>query len=440
MDDSEKRLREEILERVTEIYKIRKAKQKFIPGETKVNYAGRVFDENEMRALVDSSVDFWLTLGIKGEEFERNFSDYLGVKKTITCNSGSSANLLAVSSLCSPQLERRINEGDEIITTASNFPTTVAPIIQNKLVPVFLDVELGNYNMKTEKLEEALSSRTRAIVFAHTLGNPANMDRIMSFAKKNNLYVIEDSCDALDSKFNNQFLGSFGDISTFSFYAAHHITMGEGGAVCTNNLKLAKIIQSLRDWGRDCYCRTGEKEANGLCKSRFNHKFPLLPEGYDHKYVYSNIGYNLKPLDLQCAIGIEQIKKLPEFTKIRKENFNRLYETAKKYEDRIILPNWLPQADVSWFAFPITLRENVGFKRGEIVEYLESKKIETRMLFGGNILRQPGFSEIKRRIVGDLKNTDKIVEDTFFLGVYPGLDKEKMDYVCENLDGFFKKY
>ncbi len=439
MDEKEKQLRKEISEKVKEIYDLRKKEEKFIPGESRVNYSGRVFDEREMQALVDNSIDFWLTLGEKGKQFERKFSEYLGLKKIIPCNSGSSANLLAVSSLCSPTIDNPLKKGDEIITIAAAFPTTIAPIVQNNLVPVFVDVNLGDYNIKADMIEEAISDKTRAIFFAHTLGNPANMDEIMRIAKKYNLYVIEDTCDALGSKYNGKLVGGFGDISTYSFYAPHHITMGEGGALATNNLKIARAILSLRDWGRDCYCQTGEKNPNGACGRRFEHKFPQLPDGYDHKYVYSNIGYNLKPLDLQCAIGLEQMDKLPEFIKKRKENFQRLYETFEKCQDKIILPTWSKKADVSWFAFPITIKENAKFGRRDLVKYLESKKIETRMLFGGNILRQPGFSNIERRVVGNLENTDKVLKNTFFIGVYPGLTREKMDYVCGCVDEFFKK-
>jgi CDP-6-deoxy-D-xylo-4-hexulose-3-dehydrase len=440
MNEKEKKLREKILEGVKEIYNLRKKEENFIPGKDKINYAGRVFDEEEIQTLVDTSLDFWLTLGEKGKEFEKKFGEYFGLEKVIVCNSGSSANLLAISSLCSPTIENPLKPGDEVITTATTFPTTLAPIIQNNLIPVFIDVNLGNYNIQAEKIENGISKKTRAIFFAHTLGNPADMDKIMQIAKKNNLYLIEDTCDALDSKYDGKFVGTLGDISTYSFYAAHHIMMGEGGAVATNNPKIAKAVLSLRDWGRDCFCPTGEKNPLGTCRGRFEHKFPLLPEGYDHKYIYSNIGYNLKPLDLQCAIGIKQLEKLPEFTKKRKENFKQLYDAFLKYEDKLILPSWDQKADISWFAFPITVKENSGFERREIVNFLENKKIETRMLFGGNILKQPGFSNINKRIVGDLTNTDNILENTFFIGVYPGLTKEKMDYVCKSVDEFFKKY
>tara|TARA_Y100000034_G_scaffold135774_1_gene209059 strand:- start:756 stop:2078 length:1323 start_codon:yes stop_codon:yes gene_type:complete len=437
MNEKEIQLRKEILEKVNEIYNLRKKNEKFIPGESRVNYSGRVFDEKEIQELVDSSIDFWLTLGPKAKEFEEKFANYLGLSKFIVCNSGSSANLLAISALCSPMIDNPLKDGDEVITTAATFPTTLTPIVQNNLIPVFVDVELGSYNIDVSKIEEAISEKTRAIVFAHTLGNPVEMDRIMEIAKKHDLYVIEDTCDALDSKYDGELVGTFGDISTYSFYAAHHLTMGEGGALATNNPKMARVIISLRDWGRACFCQTGEKNPKGACKNRFEHKFKNLPENYDHKYVYGNIGYNLKPLDLQCAIGLKQLEKLPEFSKRRKENFKRLYETFKKYQDKVILPRWSVKSEPSWFSFPITIKENIGFSRKDIVKFLEDKNIETRMLFGGNILKQPGFENIKKKVVGDLTNTDIILHNTFFLGVYPGLTEEKMNYVVDCINEFF---
>ncbi len=437
MNPKEEQLRKEISEKIEEIYKIRKENNKFIPGVSRVNYAGRVYDENEIKALVKSSIDFWLTLGPEAAEFEQNMAEYLGMKRFIVCNSGSSANLLAISALCSPLIDNPLKEGDELITIAATFPTTLAPIIQNRLTPVFIDVD-ETFNIDADKIEEAISNRTRAIFFPHTLGNPAEIDKIMEIVKKHKLYVIEDNCDALDSQYDGKLTGTFGDISTYSFYCAHMITMGEGGGIATNNPKIARAVISLRDWGRDCSCQTGEKNPFGACNSRFNHKFPLLPEGYDHKYIYSNIGYNLKPLDLQCAIGIEQLKKLPDFSKKRKENFKKLYECFKKYEDKIILPTWHSKAEPSWFAFPLTIKENAEFSRKEFVKFLEEKNIETRMLFGGNILKQPGFCNIKCRVVGELKNTDIILNNTFFLGVYPGITEEKMDYIIKCVDGFFE--
>lgn len=434
----EAKLREEIFERVVELYNLRQKNKKFIPGQTKVNYAGRVFDEKEMIAVVDSVLDFWLTLGSKGRIFCEKFSNYLGVKHCLVTNSGSSANLVAVSALCSPTIKNPMIPSDEVITTAMTFPTTLNPILQNGLIPVFIDIEEDTYNIDANKIEEAITDRTRAIVFAHTLGNPADMDKIMEIARKYNLYVVEDTCDALDSTFDGKLCGTFGDFSTNSFYAAHHMTMGEGGAVCTNSTELYKAALSIRDWGRACFCQTGEANPNGACNNRFNFKFEGLPDGYDHKYVYNNIGYNLKPLDIQCAMGIEQLPKLTEFTIKRKRNFKTLYDCFKQYEDKFILPRSLSKADPSWFAIPITVRENAGFSKKDFVTYLESRKIETRMLFAGNILKQPGYKNIKYKMGGDLKYTNQVLERTFFLGVYPGLTNEMVEYICDSINFFMK--
>lgn len=434
---NENEIRLEILDRVKEIYNLRKQNQSFVPGETRVNYAGRVFDENEMIAVVDSVLDFWLTLGKKGREFCENFSNYLGMKHCLVTNSGSSSNLIALTALCSPVIKNPMKPGDEVITTAMTFPTTLNPIIQNGLVPVFIDIEEDTYNIDASKIEEAITDRTRAIVFAHTLGNPAEMDKIMSIAQKYNLYVVEDTCDALDSMYDGKLCGTFGDFSTNSFYAAHHMTMGEGGAVCTNSTELYRAALSIRDWGRACFCETGEANPNGACGHRFDFKFEGLPDGYDHKYVYNNIGYNLKPLDIQCAMGIEQLKKLPQFTEARKANFRVLYDCFKQYEDKFILPRALPKSDPSWFAIPITVREDAEFSKKEFVTFLESNKIETRMLFAGNILKQPGYKNIVHRISGDLKYTNQVLERTFFLGVYPGLTRERLDYMVDCINKFF---
>ncbi|MGK0468599.1 lipopolysaccharide biosynthesis protein RfbH [Clostridium sp.] len=435
----EEQIRKEILDKVAELYEFRNANKEFIPEISKVNYAGRVFDEKEMVAVVDSVLDFWLTLGAKGREFCDNFSGYLGIKHCLVTNSGSSANLIAVSALCSKSIKNPMKPGDEVITTAMTFPTTLNPIIQNGLMPVFVDIEEDTYNIDASKIEEAITDKTRAIVFAHTLGNPADMDKIMDIARRHNLYVVEDTCDALDSSYDGKPCGTFGDFSTYSFYAAHHITMGEGGATCTNSQELYKAALSIRDWGKACFCQTGEESTNGACAHRFDFKFKGLPEGYDHKYVFSNIGYNLKPLDMQCAMGIEQLKKLPEFTKARKNNFKRLYECFKKYEDVFVLPRSLPKAEPSWFAIPITVRETAGFSKKDFVTYLEAKLIETRMLFAGNILKQPGYTDIKYKISGDLKYTDGVLYRTFFLGVYPGITKEKLNYMIKSIDSFFEK-
>jgi CDP-6-deoxy-D-xylo-4-hexulose-3-dehydrase len=435
----EDQLRTEIRERVVELYGLREAGREFIPGSTRINYAGRVFDEKEMIAAVDSALDFWLTLGKKGKEFIDRFTEYMGMKYGLAVNSGSSANLIAVSALCSPNTKNPLQPGDEVITTALAFPTTVNPILQNRLVPVFADIEADTYNIDASVIEDALTERTRAVMLAHTLGNPAEMDKITDIAKSRGLYVIEDTCDALDSRYNGQLCGTFGDISTYSFYAAHHITMGEGGAVLTNNHELYRQALSIRDWGRACFCRTGEEKREGACGHRFDHHIEGLPAGYDHKYVYSNIGYNLKPLDLQCAIGIEQLKKLPRFTSLRKHNFNELFKALEPYRDRLILPRSLPGADPSWFSFPITVRENAGFERSELVSRLESSAIETRMLFTGNILKHPAYRNIRCRLAGSLENTDRVLERTFFLGVYPGMTSEKLEYMISIIKEFMEK-
>ncbi len=429
-------LRNKILSLVKQ-YASNKDVQKFIPSKTQIQFAGRVFDEQEYINLVDASLDGWLTTGRYANKFEKLFSNYFGLKSCSLVNSGSSANLLALTALTSPKLgDRRLKPGDEVITVAAGFPTTVNPIIQNNLVPIFFDVELGTYNIKTKDLESAISNKTRAIMIAHTLGNPFNLDEVMKIAEKYDLYVIEDCCDALGSKYDGKLVGTFGDISTFSFYPAHHITMGEGGAVLTNDLILERIIRSFRDWGRDCYCAPG---ASNTCGKRFTQQFGDLPYGYDHKYVYSHIGYNLKMTDLQAAVGVAQFEKLPEFIEKRKKNFKLLKEGLKKYEDYFILPYATPKSDPSWFGFPLTIRENAKFSRRELVTYLEDHKIMTRMLFGGNLTKQPAYKGTKYRIIGDLKNTDIVMNKTFFIGVYPGITDEMINYVVETFDSFFKR-
>jgi|GEM_PF-111263 len=434
--DREQEIREEILSKVGELYRLREDGSAFVPGKTRIHYAGRVYDEREMQAVVNSALDFHLTLGKEGQAFAAAFAQYMGARHALAVNSGSSANLLAIGALCSRHIPRPLAPGDEVITTALTFPTTLNPILQYGLVPVFADVEKGSYNIDPGLLEQALSEKTRAIVFAHTLGNPARMDAIMAFAKAHGLYVIEDTCDALDSRYDGRLCGTFGDMATFSFYAAHHITMGEGGAVVTNDTDLYRQALSLRDWGRACYCKTGEANPLGACGRRFSHTYEGLPDGYDHKYVYSNIGYNLKPLDIQCAMGLEQLKKLPAFSRKRKENFAALYAALQKHEAHFILPRSLDNADPSWFCFPLTVREGAPFSRHDIVTYLENRQIETRMLFAGNILRHPGYQNIARRIAGELPNTENILRNTFFIGVYPGLTQEMLSYMAEAIDAF----
>jgi len=434
---TEKKLRKEILHKIKEFYRFGKEKEKFVPGKSRINYAGRVYDENELINLVDSSLDFWLTAGRYAREFEKKLADFLRVKYCLLVNSGSSANLLVLSSLTSPLLkERMLKPGDEVVTTACGFPTTLNPIIQNNLIPVFIDIELGTYNINAEQIEKAITKKTKAIFIAHTLGNPANLSLILKTVRKYNLFLIEDNCDALGSKYRGRYTGTFGDISTCSFFPAHHITMGEGGAVLTSNSLLRKILMSLRDWGRDCCCETGY---DNTCGRRFSQKFGKLPFGYDHKYVYSHIGYNLKVTDMQAAIGCAQINKLNKFIEARRKNFAYLYKFLKKYEEFLILPRWQEEAEPSWFGFPILVKKGPPFKRRDIVTYLEKHKIATRMLFGGNLLRQPAYRNIKYRVSGSLENTDLVMNNLFWVGVYPGLTKPMLSYIEKTLDNFFRK-
>jgi len=427
-------LKKEIFNLVAEYYTEKHKPKPFIPGETYIQYAGRVYDEKEMISLVDSALDFWLTAGRFAKQFEEEFAKFLGVKHCILTNSGSSANLLAISALTSPKLgERRLKPGDEVITTACAFPTTVNPIIQNNLIPVFIDVEVGTYNIQTNKIERTISKKTKAIFLAHTLGNPFDIDKILEICKKYNLWLIEDNCDALGSQYNEKYTGTFGHIATFSFYPAHHITMGEGGALVTNDTQLEKLIKSFRDWGRDCWCKPG---CDNTCGKRFSWQLGSLPFGYDHKYIYSHIGYNLKITDMQAAVGVEQLKKLPLFIKARKSNFKFLYEGLKKYEKYFILPEVETKANPSWFGFLLTVRKGAGFTRDEIVKYLENNKIATRMLFAGNIIRHPSFENIKYRIYDTLKNTDLIMNSTFWMGVYPGFTEKIINYILKKIDEF----
>ncbi|MFH0738942.1 MAG: lipopolysaccharide biosynthesis protein RfbH [Candidatus Omnitrophota bacterium] len=432
------KLKKEIFKKVREFYKVGHKKPVFSAGKDIINYAGRVYDEKEMIHLVDSALDFWLTSGRFTDKFERSLAGFLGIKHCLLVNSGSSANLLAVSALTSSLLgKRRLKPDDEVITTACGFPTTLNPIIQNNLVPVFIDVELGTYNIQAEKIEKAITKKTKAIFTAHTLGNPANIDRISKIVKKYHLWWIEDNCDSLGSKYRARFTGTFGDISTCSFYPAHHITMGEGGAVLTNDNLLRKIIASFRDWGRDCWCQTGD---DNTCKKRFAQKFGGLPFGYDHKYVYSHIGYNLKATDMQAAVGVAQLEKLPKFIEARKKNFEFLYRVFKVYEKYFILPQTESHSEPSWFGFPVLVRDNAPFSRADIVSYLEKNKISTRMLFGSNLTKQPAYQNIKFRVVGRLPNTDLVMNRLFWIGVYPGLTREKLQFIARKLTELFNKY
>jgi CDP-6-deoxy-D-xylo-4-hexulose-3-dehydrase len=411
--------------------------ESFVPGRTRINYAGRVYDEKELVNLVDSSLDFWLTAGRYAREFENKLGRLLGGQSCLLVNSGSSANLLAISALTSPYLKtKRLSAGDEVITTACGFPTTLNPIVQNNLVPVFVDIRLGTYNVDVNKVEKAVSRKTRAIFIAHTLGNPADLDALLRVARKHNLWFCEDNCDALGSKYRGRFTGTFGDISTCSFYPAHHITTGEGGAVLTGDPLLKRILLSLRDWGRDCWCAPG---SDNTCGKRFKGKFGSLPAGYDHKYVYSHVGYNLKATEMQAAIGLAQLDKLPAFIKARKDNFKAINGIFSQYAEYFVLPGADEGSEPSWFGFPVTVRESAPFKRADIVGYLESKKIATRMLFGGNLTRQPAYRRLKYRVCGGLKNTDLVMNGMFWIGVYPGLTKPMIDYIEESLAAFFRK-
>ncbi len=431
-------LRQQILSLVGEYYSEAFPKKPFLGGISQIPVSGKVFDESELTNLVDSSLDFWLTSGRFSQEFEEEFAKVMGVKHAMLCNSGSSANLLAVSALKSDRLgERALVDGDEVITMAAGFPTTVNPIIQNRLIPVFIDCELGTYDATAENIQAAISPKTRAIVMAHALGNPFNLDAVMSIAKENNLFVIEDSCDAVGATYDGKPVGSFGDLSTASFYPAHHVTMGEGGCVQAKTASMRKIVESLRDWGRDCWCPTGHDDT---CGRRFDWQLGGLPYGYDHKYTYSHIGYNLKLTDMQAAVGVAQLKKLPEFIAARRKNFNRLYQGLQKYEEFFILPQTTPKSEPSWFGFLLTVRPGAPFTRFEIVQHLESRRVATRQLFGGNLLAQPAYQNIEHRISGDLTNTEIVSTNTFWIGVFPGLTNEMIDFMIATIHEFMDNY
>ncbi|STP10537.1 DegT family aminotransferase [Helicobacter cinaedi] len=410
----------------------------FKEGESKINYAGRVYDEKEMINLVDTALDFWLTSSKYSLLFEKKLSDFLNIKYTLLVNSGSSANLLAFFALTSPLLkERQIQRGDEVITLAAGFPTTIAPIIQYGAIPVFVDINLHTLNIETKNILQAITSKTRAIFIAHTLGNPFNIASIMEICKKYNLWLIEDNCDALGATFAGNYTGTFGDIGTSSFYPAHHITMGEGGAVYTNNPTLKKILLSMRDWGRDCWCLGGK---DNTCRARFSQQFGKLPFGYDHKYVYSHFGFNLKATEMQAAIGVAQLDKLSNFIKTRRENYKFLFEGLKHLDSYFIFSESYAQANPSYFGFCLTLRDNVSFTRDAIVSFLENRNIQTRNLFGGNMLYQPAFMNLQEnkdyRISGSLSQTNKIMRDGFWIGVYPGLTQQQLTYIVQSICDF----
>ena len=432
-------LKREILEKVAEYHRLVHAAESaavFVPGETKIRYAGRVFDEKEMTNLVDASLEFWLTYGRWSREFEQRLAGYLGVRHALMVNSGSSANLLAFMTLTSPLLgERRIRRGDEVITVAAGFPTTVSPIIQFGAVPVFVDVDPATANVKVADLEKAVSSKTRAVMLAHTLGNPFDLDAVKDFCTRHSLWLVEDNCDALGSKFDGRLTGTWGDLGTSSFYPPHHMTTGEGGAVYTNNPLLKRIALSLRDWGRDCWCDSG---VDNTCGCRFTRQFGSLPLGYDHKYVYSHFGYNLKATDLQAAIGCAQIEKFPGFVEKRKRNFARLFEGLKDIEGLRIVEKH-KKADPSWFGFLMTVTG--GRSRNELAQFLESRGIQTRNLFAGNLLRHPCFEGLREgvdyRVVGELKATDDIMNNSLWIGLYPGMDDQRLDYMIASVRDFF---
>ncbi|MDP3713047.1 MAG: lipopolysaccharide biosynthesis protein RfbH [Mycobacteriales bacterium] len=426
-------LREQILQLTREYHSEAFPERTFVPGESPVPVSGKVFDGDEMSYLVDSGLDFWLTAGRFSTAFEKVFTDYLGVRDTFIVNSGSSANLVALSALTSPQLgDRRLKPGDEVITVAAGFPTTVNPIIQNRLVPVFLDIELGTYDVQSERLADAISPKTKAIMMAHTLGNPFDVAAVTKLAKEHGLWVVEDNCDALGARYKGKLTGTFGDLSTVSFYPAHHITMGEGGAVMIKRAKLKRLVESFRDWGRDCWCETG---CDDTCGKRFQWQLGTLPFGYDHKYTYSHIGYNLKASDMQAAVGLAQMPKLEGFVKARNRNWQTLHDGLEDL-DCLIMPRATPHSEPSWFGFAITIQPGSHFSRHDMVQYLDAKKIGTRQLFGGNLLRQPAYANIECRVVGDMTNADIVTDQTFWVGVYPGLTDEMLDYVVQCIRAF----
>jgi len=424
-----RQLREEIGTLVRQYYDAALTPQAFAPGESHVPVSGKVFDSSELEHLVEASLDGWLTTGRFAAEFERDFAAFMGVRCASLVNSGSSANLVALSCLTSPSLgERRLRAGDEVITVAAGFPTTVNPIIQNGLVPVFVDVQVPTYDVDVAQLESAFSERTRAVVLAHTLGNPFDIDAVMAFANQHNLWVIEDCCDAVGSTYRGRPVGTFGHLATTSFYPAHHITMGEGGCVLTQSPALKKLVESFRDWGRDCWCDPGK---SNTCGCRFEWKLGDLPAGYDHKYTYSHIGYNLKATDMQAAVGVAQLKKLPSFMAARRDNFSRLHAALKDLDDIFVLPEATPFSNPSWFGFPLAVRPDAPLTRNEVVQFLESRKIATRLLFGGNLLRQPAYREIQRRVIGNLSKTDFVMNQVFWIGLYPGISEPMIDYVAQ---------
>lgn len=424
-------LRAQIAEMVRAYYATAFSPRAFVPGETHIPYAGRVFDDDELVCLVEASLDFWLTTSRFADQFEREFARFFGLRHALLVNSGSSANLLALAALTSPKLgQLRLKPGDEVITAATGFPTTVSPILQNHLVPVFVDVTIPTYNVDVAQLDAARSDKTRAVVLAHTLGNPFDLDAVTDFARRHNLWLIEDCCDAIGAMYRGKMVGTFGNLATVSFYPAHHITMGEGGCVLTDRPVLKKLVESFRDWGRDCWCAPGKENT---CSKRFGWQLGDLPYGYDHKYIYSHVGYNLKLTDLQAAVGVAQLKKLPRFVEARRKNFQRLNEGLRDLQEFFILPEATPHSEPSWFGFPLAVRANGPFTRRQAVEFLERHKVATRLLFGGNLVRQPAYRDVPHRIVGDLANADFVMHNVFWIGVYPGLTDEMLAYILDSL-------
>lgn len=445
LDDAEARssraqeLRAEILDLVRDYHEVAFPAPVFEPGVTALRYAGRVFDEREVVNLVDSSLDFWLTAGRYAEEFEKRFAKRFGVRHCSLVNSGSSANLVAFSSLTSPEWDERpmrgkrsLHKGDEVITVASGFPTTVNPIIQNGCVPVFVDVHIPTYNIDVAQLEAARSERTRAVMIAHTLGNPFDLTAVKAFCDEHGLWLVEDCCDAVGSTWEGKHVGSFGDLATCSFYPAHHMTMGEGGAVLTDVGRIKVVAESFRDWGRACWCAPGD---DNTCGKRFGHQLGDLPFGYDHKYAYSHVGYNLKVTDMQAAIGVAQLEKIDDFVESRRVNFRRLWDGLAHLQDVLVLPEATPGSDPSWFGFPIAIKPGTGISRKEVVEHLETHKVATRQLFGGNLVRQPAYAAVEHRQVGELPNSDFVMDQVFWVGVYPGLGEEEVAYMAQTIEG-----
>jgi CDP-6-deoxy-D-xylo-4-hexulose-3-dehydrase len=430
-------LRAQILELVDEYYSVAFQRAPFVPGEMPVPVSGKVFDAEDVRYLVDSGLDFWLTAGRFAREFERSFARAFGTRSATMVNSGSSANLVALSALTSPTLkDRQLKPGDEVITVAAGFPTTVNPILQNGLIPVFIDVTIPTLGPKVEMLEAALSERTKAVMIAHTLGNPFNLDAVTAFAKKHDLWLVEDCCDALGATYRGKPVGTFGDVATVSFYPAHHITTGEGGAVMTNKPALQTLLESFRDWGRDCWCEPGK---DNTCGKRFEWQLGELPFGYDHKYTYSHIGYNLKATDMQAAVGLSQLKKLPQFIQARRRNFDFLHTGLADLQDRLILPVAEPHSDPSWFGFPIFVAPGARFTRNELVAHLEGSGIATRLIFAGNLVRQPAFTGQRYRVVGDLIGADRVMNDAFWIGVFPGLTEPMLAFMVDTIRDYCQR-